>query len=37
MKKIAVVASNGRVAQKVVREAQDRGFKVTGVLVLNFI
>ena len=30
MKKIAVVASNGRVAQKVVKEAQDRGFEVTG-------
>ena len=30
MKKIAVVAANGRVAQKVVKEAQDRGFKVTG-------
>lgn len=28
--KIAVVASNGRVAQKVVKEAQDRGFDVTG-------
>ena len=30
MKKIAVVAANGRVAQKVVKEAQDRGFEVTG-------
>lgn len=30
MKKIAVVASNGRVAQKVVKEAQGRGFEVTG-------
>ena len=28
--KIAVVASNGRVAQKVVKEAQERGFDVTG-------
>jgi hypothetical protein len=28
--KIAVVAANGRVAQKVVKEAQDRGFDVTG-------
>ncbi|MBR5262143.1 MAG: NAD(P)H-binding protein, partial [Oscillospiraceae bacterium] len=28
--KIAVVAANGRVAQKVVKEAQDRGFEVTG-------
>ena len=28
--KIAVVASNGRVAQKVVKEAQDRGFEVVG-------
>ena len=27
--KIAVVAANGRVAQKVVKEAQDRGFEVT--------
>ena len=27
--KIAVVAANGRVAQKVVKEAQDRGFDVT--------
>ena len=26
---IAVVAANGRVAQKVVKEAQDRGFEVT--------
>lgn len=30
MKKIAVVAANGRVAQKVVREAQNRGFEVAG-------
>lgn len=30
MKKIAVVAANGRVAQKVVKEAQDRGFEVVG-------
>lgn len=30
MKKIAVVAANGRVAQKVVKEAQDRGFAVVG-------
>ena len=30
MKKIAVVAANGRVAQKVVKEAQIRGFEVTG-------
>lgn len=30
MKKIAVVAANGRVAQKVVKEAQERGFAVTG-------
>ena len=30
MKKIAVVAANGRVAQKVVKETQDRGFEVTG-------
>lgn len=30
MKKIAVVAANGRVAQKVVKEAQARGFEVTG-------
>ncbi len=28
--KIAVVAANGRVAQKVVKEAQDRGFEVVG-------
>ena len=28
--KIAVVAANGRVAQKVVKEAQERGFEVTG-------
>ena len=27
--KIAVVAANGRVAQKVVKEAQERGFEVT--------
>ncbi|MBQ9871496.1 MAG: NAD(P)-dependent oxidoreductase, partial [Eubacterium sp.] len=27
--KIAVVAANGRVAQKVVKEAQERGFYVT--------
>ena len=27
--KIAVVAANGRVAQKVVKEAQERGFDVT--------
>ena len=30
MKKIAVVAANGRVSQKVVKEAQDRGFEVVG-------
>ena len=30
MKKIAVVAANGRVAQKVVKEARGRGFEVTG-------
>ena len=29
MMKIAVVAANGRVAQKVVKEAQERGFEVT--------
>ena len=28
--KIAVVASNGRVSQKIVKEAQERGFQVTG-------
>ena len=30
MKKIAVVAANGRAAQKIVKEAQERGFEVTG-------
>ena len=30
MKKIADVAANGRVSQKVVKEAQDRGFEVVG-------
>lgn len=30
MKKIAVVAANGRVAQKVIAEAVSRGFDVTG-------
>ena len=30
MKKIAVAASNGRVAQRVVKEAQDRGITFVG-------
>lgn len=30
MKKIAVVAANGRVANKVITEAVNRGFEVTG-------
>lgn len=28
--KIAVVAANGRAAQKIVKEAQERGIEVTG-------